>query len=89
MTTGQAQSVTSLYLYGIVSAEAPVPAGLAGVQGQPVETVSSGDLAAVVSAVDDADALGLPPDLLAHSEVLDRLAAATAVLPVTFGTTVP
>jgi Gas vesicle synthesis protein GvpL/GvpF len=89
MTTEQAQSVTLLYLYGIVSAEAPLPAGLAGIQGQPVETVTSGDLAAVVSTVEDVDTLGLPPDLLAHGEVLDRLAAETAVLPVTFGTTIP
>ena len=79
----------SLYIYGIVPAAATLPPGLSGVDGQPVELVVSGDHAALVSPVADADSLATPENLLAHSTVLDRVAADGPVLPLVFGTIAP
>ena len=78
----------SLYVYGIVREETSLPA-LEGVQGQKIATLGAEGHAAVVSQVDDPDALGVPDDLLAHSRVLDGIAAGSAVLPLVFGTVVP
>jgi len=77
------------YVYGIVPADSSIPSGLSGVQGEPVDVLTAGDYAAVVTAIGDADALGTPDNLLAHSAVLDAIAAAGPVLPMVFGTVVP
>jgi hypothetical protein len=89
MTDEEAQSVASLYVYGIVSADGAIPPDLTGVQGAPVQVVVARGVGAVVSDLQDEDALGLPADLVAHGAVLDRLAADAPVLPMTFGTVVP
>jgi hypothetical protein len=79
-----------LYVYGVVLADpGRLPAGLTGVDGSPVELVALGDVAAAVGRI----ALERPPgrraDLLAHSAVLDALAAGGPVVPVQFGAVVP
>ncbi|MCG2622762.1 GvpL/GvpF family gas vesicle protein [Arthrobacter sp. I2-34] len=79
----------SQYVYGIVPSEFIVPSDLSGVKGHPVETCVAGDFAAVVTPIEDVESLGTPDDLLAHSAVLDRIAAAGPVLPMVFGTVVP
>ena len=82
-TTG---SVLGAYVYGIVEA-APdrVPADLVGLDGRPVELVEHDGIGAAVGPID----LDRPPsrraDLVAHSEVLERLAEGGPVAPVQFG----
>lgn len=82
-----AQSDTSgYYVYGVVRAEpGRVPEGLVGVDRVTVRTVEHGPVAAVVGVI----ALDRPPgrraDLVAHGEVLDRLAGSGPVVPVRFG----
>src|SRR3712207_3937708 len=72
------------YVYAVVPAGAQVD-GLIGVDDQEVHYVDAGDVAVAVSPLD----LDRPParrkDLLAHSRVVDSLAAAGAVVPVRFG----
>lgn len=72
------------YVYGVVPAGAQVE-GLVGVDEQEVRLVDAGDVLVAVSALD----LDRPParrkELLAHSRVVDALAAAGAVVPVRFG----
>ncbi|WP_422935502.1 GvpL/GvpF family gas vesicle protein [Sinomonas sp. P47F7] len=78
----------SLYVYGIVPSPADVPE-LVGVQGERVTTVESNGQTALVSQVEDGEEIGTPENLLAHSAVLDRIAADRPVLPMVFGTLVP
>lgn len=89
MSVEETSLVGDQYVYGIVPAEAELPRGLAGVKGEPVEKLVSGGFAALVTPVPDPDSVGTPDDLLAHSTVLDRIAAEGPVLPMTFGTIVP
>ncbi|WP_426518521.1 GvpL/GvpF family gas vesicle protein [Diaminobutyricibacter sp. McL0618] len=79
---------TDQYVYGIVRAGTPAP-GLPGVGDERVEVLASGDLAVLVTPVVDSAEIGTPENLLAHSRVLDDVAAESAVLPMTFGTIVP
>jgi hypothetical protein len=62
---------------------------LTGVDGQRVEFVRSGDLAAAVSPVDGDRRLGRRADLLAYQAVLDALAKVGPVAPVRFGSVLP
>lgn len=78
-----------LYVYGIITAHAKLPAQLVGVEESPVEVTRHGDLAAVVTSIDPNQEVGTPDNLLAHSTVLDAIAADIPVLPMTFGTIVP
>ncbi|WP_138444983.1 GvpL/GvpF family gas vesicle protein [Sinomonas susongensis] len=78
----------NLYVYGVVPAEAKIPR-LTGLQGEEIMTVPSDAHAALVSPLPDPEAIGTPDDLLAHSSVLDRIAASAPVLPMVFGTVVP
>lgn len=77
------------YLYGIVLADHALRSDDGGVQGLPVRTVGFGRLAAVVGDLESPDDLGTPDDLLAHTRVLDAIAATDPVLPLAFGTVVP
>lgn len=78
-----------LYLYGVVRAGTQLPEGLVGVVATIPHLLEDGELAAVVSELpEDAD-FGTPQDLVAHSAVLDTIAAATTVLPMRFGTVLP
>lgn len=77
-------------MYGVVRAGASrVPADLVGVDGAQVRTVDHGAIAAVVAEI----TLDRPPgrrrDLIAHSEVLDRLMSTGVVVPVQFGSVLP
>lgn len=76
------------YLYGLVPAEALIPAGMVGVGGAAVEAVPLGALQLVVSAVEP-ERFGLAADLVAHSTVLDGIAESADVVPVAVGTFVP
>lgn len=80
--------VADQYVYGIVRAGTQVPA-LPGVNDEIVRVLTSGDLAVLVTPVADVDDVGTPDNLLAHSRVLDQVAADNAVLPMKFGTVVP
>ena len=85
-------SVTTLeepparYVYGIVPAGASLEA-LAGVEGLGAgpRLVVAGQLGALVEPVDDERALGRRRDLVAHSAVLNAMAAHGPVLPLRFG----
>jgi len=82
--------VPGLYVYGVVTAGAPRPDRLPGAVGDhPADTLSwigADDLpvAAVTSPAPD-DLRGKRRDLLAHQQVLERLAEAGPVLPMRFG----
>jgi Gas vesicle synthesis protein GvpL/GvpF len=89
MTAEPAVAGPALYVYGITDSGAELPGALTGVQGAPVRVLVDGDIAAIVSELEDEEALGLPADLVAHGAVLDKIAADSTVLPMTFGTLVP
>lgn len=79
-----------LYVYGVVTADGPRPDRLPGAVGdQPADTVcwiGADDLpvAAVTSPAPD-DLRGKRRDLIAHQQVLERLAETGPVLPMRFG----
>jgi hypothetical protein len=74
------------YVYGIVSASSPgVPEEVTGVDGTAVELIRHEDLAAAVGVITAERPPGRRADLVAHSEVVDALAAAGPVVPVRFG----
>lgn len=81
---------SGVYVYAIVRAKQPAPAGACGVGSPPLplRVLTQGPLAAVVSDV--------PPklrarrrDLLAHQELLLRLTESGPVLPMRFGMVAP
>ncbi|WP_407554625.1 GvpL/GvpF family gas vesicle protein [Streptomyces sp. Pv4-95] len=77
---------TGAYVYGTVRADHPVPPGLRGVGSPPgeVTTCTVGRLTAVISAAPP-DLRARRRDLLAHQELLLRLAEDGPVLPMRFG----
>ena len=74
----------SVYVYGIVSAAARVPAAT-GVEGSRTRTVEHRGLAALVSDL-GSDSLAAAREVRAHWRVLDELSKEGTVLPVRFGT---
>ena len=78
-----------LYVYGIILAESEIPDELLGVANGQVEVTTSGDVSAVVTSLEPDAEVGTPDNLLAHSTVLDTIAAEVPILPMTFGTIVP
>src|SRR5690625_49933 len=82
-------SAVQLYDYGIVPAKAKIPKALRGVGEAPVEVTASGSLAALVTGLGPDEEVGTPDNLLAHSTVVDTVAAQLPILPMTFGTIVP
>jgi hypothetical protein len=80
----------SCYVYGITSAgiTSDALAPVEGLEGRQVRVVEHGTLAAVVEPVDPSRRLGRRRDILAHSQVLDFVAADRAVLPLRFGSVV-
>lgn len=79
---------TGYYVYGVVpvsGAGTNLPDDLRGLDDAPVQLVRHGEVAAAVAEI----ALDRPPgrrkDLVAHGQVVDRLAAAGPVVPVQFG----
>jgi hypothetical protein len=79
--------MTAAYVYGIVPADTTPPKDATGIGDPPadVTTVRYGDVAALVSPIDESTPLGRPEDLLAHQRLLDAVAAEHPVLPLTFG----
>jgi hypothetical protein len=80
-TTG----ATGLFVYGVMAADAELPAGLAGVDDAPVRLVAHGRVAAAVGEVVLERPPGRKRELLAYSRTLDALAGTDAVIPVQFG----
>jgi hypothetical protein len=74
------------YVYGLVSAETPLPEGLTGLgpSGQ-VWKVTCENVAAIVSDVPDDRRLGRRRHLMAHEAVVDTIAAESTILPMRFG----
>ncbi|MEH1125307.1 GvpL/GvpF family gas vesicle protein [Micromonospora sp. CPCC 206061] len=81
---------TGCYVYGIVPADAELPADAYGVGAPParVTLVPYGDIAALVSTVDVGQPIGRPDDFIAHERLLDTTAANVPVLPLRFGAVV-
>lgn len=76
-----------LYVYGVVDGRAPLgPISRRGVAEAEVCVLEDGPFGVVVSDVPPGDLVAQRADLLAHSEVLQEVVAATDVLPVRFGT---
>ena len=80
--------MVGLYVYGIVEADAQLPDGLVGLDDTQVELVEVDGIAAAVAAVSFDRPPGRRADLMAHSRVLDALAADGPVVPVQFGSMV-
>jgi hypothetical protein len=82
-------TTTGVYVYGIVEAgDARVPPGLTGLDDEPVRLVTHGDVAAAVSPVALERPAGRRAEVMAHSRVLEALAATGPVVPVQFGSIV-
>lgn len=85
-TSTENSQATGRYVYGIVPAEAKVPGGKRTVgDGPPATLVRRGKIAALTSPVPAGAMIGTPDDLIAHSRMLDAVAARSAVLPMRFG----
>jgi hypothetical protein len=88
-TSGLPEGV-ACYVYGIVpAARRDVPGDVTGLDDTPVELVVHGEVAAVVGGVTIDRPPGRRAELVAHSRVLDAVAAASAVIPVRFGSFMP
>lgn len=75
------------YVYGIVGADAPMPAGLRGLDGE-VSKVEHRGIAAVIGDLPRNRSIGNRTDLLAHEQVIDSIAATTTILPMRFAAAV-
>jgi hypothetical protein len=80
-----ADQETGLFVYGVTSAGAELPADLTGVDGAPVRLVGHGPVAAVVGEITLDRPPGRRAELLAYTAVLDTLSASGPVAPVQFG----
>jgi hypothetical protein len=84
------EGATELYVYGVVPAGVPAPAGTGvGDPGSPLRTVESGDLAALVSEVPAGPLEAGRGDLNRHGEVLRDALDGGTVLPMRFGMVLP
>lgn len=75
------------YVYGIITIDGVVPAGLRGIEGD-VRTVRHRDVAAIVGDLSRDRVLGHQADLLSHERVVDSVAASTTILPMRFAAVV-
>ena len=84
-------SSQSTYVYGLIRAEDdhPISARAVGDPNAPVTIVSSGRVAALVSAVDQPEIMPTRRHMLAHTKVLEAAMADRPVLPMRFGVIVP
>jgi Gas vesicle synthesis protein GvpL/GvpF len=76
------------YVYGIVRSDAPVEVVAEAGMGDQVELHTDGSVGALVEAIDIDRPLGRRRDLVAHSTVLNTMAAHGPVLPMRFGAVV-
>ena len=86
--TGEATSTTVIYVYGIVPADVHPEEDATGIHDAPIEIVTHGDIAALVSEIDPDQRLGAPVDLQAHARILDGTSHVAPVLPLRFGAVV-
>lgn len=77
------------YVYGVVRAASTPPPSAEGVDGQAVEVVHEGELAALVSDAPAVPVKASRRNLLAHSRVLQEVADERCVLPMRFGVVMP
>lgn len=77
------------YVYGVLRATAKVRSSAAGVDGEKVGVVRSGDLAALVSDAPRVPVKANRRNLLAHSQVLQQIVDGGCVLPMQFGVVMP
>ena len=81
----EAAPAAVIYVYGIVPADVQPEEDATGVHDAPIEIVTHGDIAALVSEIDPDQRLGTPADLQAHAHILDGTAHVAPVLPLRFG----
>src|SRR2546423_9815820 len=77
------------YVYGVVQASAKPADSSTGIEEQRVELVTSGELAAIVSAAPPGEVRGSRRNLMAHTHVLQDAVAEGCVLPMRFGVVMP
>jgi Gas vesicle synthesis protein GvpL/GvpF len=78
--------MTAAYVYGIVPAQARMPADLTGIDGQSCQvTGPCGPIAALVSPMPAERPLGTAKDLRTHAQVIEAVARSSAILPMRFG----
>jgi hypothetical protein len=77
------------YVYGVLSATPESSPPGRGVDGQPLELVESGELAALVSDAPEVPVRANRRNLMAHTDVLRRVAVERGVLPMRFGVVMP
>src|SRR5439155_25556921 len=78
-------AAAGVVVYGVVRPPITVDDALEGVASAPVEVVTAGKTAALVSEVETLDLRATRRDLLAHSRVLERALESSPVLPLRFG----
>ena len=76
-----------IYIYALCDSPRPVPAGLCGLEEQPLEVVDAETVAAVCSHHSVDRITATPANAWRHEAVVEALMADRAVLPVRFGTT--
>jgi hypothetical protein len=86
---GEATDSNDRYVYGVVRAGAEPAVSERGVGDRPVEFVTSGKLAAMVSDSGPQEVPASRRNLMAHSKVLQEAARAGCVLPMRFGVVMP
>ncbi|OUS83111.1 GvpL/GvpF family gas vesicle protein [Rhodococcus sp. NCIMB 12038] len=79
---------SGIYVYGIVPADVQPEDDATGIHDAPIEIVTHGDIAALVSEIDPDQRLGTPADLQAHARILDGTSHVAPVLPLRFGAVV-
>ncbi len=84
----EAATAAVIYVYGIVPADVQPEDDATGIHDAPIEIVTHGDIAAVVSEIDPDQRLGTPADLQAHARILDGTSQVAPVLPLRFGAVV-
>ena len=77
------------YVYGVVAADSIPKLDVDGVAAAPVRAVTSGDLAALVSALPAGQLRVRRRDLLSHLRVLEEAHAAGTIIPCAFGMLLP
>ncbi|MDV7089967.1 GvpL/GvpF family gas vesicle protein [Rhodococcus sp. IEGM 248] len=77
-----------IYVYAIVPADVQPEVDATGIHDAPIEIVTHGDIAALVSEIDPDQRLGTPADLQAHAHILDGTSHVAPVLPLRFGAVV-
>src|SRR2546421_2152169 len=78
-------AAAGVVVYGVVRPRVTVHAAVEGVAGAPVDMVTAGEIAALVSDVETLDLRATRRDLLAHSRVLEGALESSPVLPLRFG----